>query len=100
MNTASSPPLISAMRGRLWLAGGLLALGGTALWMPSPMARAAGALLLGLSLLLAVFSLRCPSCGVSLFWHAVSQHPIGRWLSWLLDVRECPVCHYRIDTST
>ncbi len=100
MTTAGSPPLISAMRGRLWLAGGLLLVGGAALGTPYPVARAIGTLLAGLAVLLAVFSLRCPSCGMNLFWHAVSQHSVGSWLSWLLDVRECPVCHYRIDTST
>jgi hypothetical protein len=100
MKAASPAPLISAMRGRLWLASGLLALGGAALCMPSPMAQAAGPLLGSLALLLALVSLRCPSCGMNLFRHPVSKHTIGRWLSWLLDVRECPVCHYRIDTST
>ena len=110
MSDASSPPLISAMRGRLWRVGGLAALTAAALWTPSLIARAvgvepviitmAGTLLGCLVLLLAVVSLRCPSCGMSLCWHAVSKHSVGQWLNWLLDVQECPTCHYRIDNAS
>jgi hypothetical protein len=47
-----------------------------------------------LILVLAALLLRCRSCGHSLFWHAVSKHPVDRWMDWLLSVRECPQCGY------
>jgi DNA-directed RNA polymerase subunit RPC12/RpoP len=54
-----------------------------------------GAMLLGaVAFVSAILLLRCPSCGHSLFWHAVSKLPVGQWLNWLLDVQACPVCGY------
>lgn len=110
MSAANSQPLISAMRGRLWLVGGLTALAASLLFMPAPIGRTAGVdtdiitlagtLLFFLVLLLASVLLRCPSCGMSLCWHAVSKKSVGQWLNWLLDVQECPVCHYRIDDTS
>jgi predicted RNA-binding Zn-ribbon protein involved in translation (DUF1610 family) len=96
--------LIARQRGRFWLLGIVLGLAGCLMFAPawvervtrlSPDAIALRAMLLGfVAFIGAVLLLRCPSCGHSLFWHAVSTQPMGQWLNWLLDVQTCPVCGY------
>lgn len=105
MRDSSLAPLLGSMRVRVWLAGCLLASAGAALWMPSIIGRVtgvepvfvtlAGLLILGLASLLVIVAFRCPSCGKSLSWHAVSKHAAGQWLNWLMNVHECPACHHR-----
>ena len=102
--TSPPSPLLARQRGRLGLLGIVLAAAGCLMFAPAWAERVTrlsqdaitlGALLLGLvAFTSAIRLLRCPSCGHSLFWHAVSKNPAGQWLHWLLDVTTCPVCGY------
>lgn len=58
-----------------------------------------GTLMTGLAFALGIWLIRCPNCGHSLFWHAISKQSVGRWLHWLLDVNECPRCGYTAQES-
>jgi endogenous inhibitor of DNA gyrase (YacG/DUF329 family) len=101
MGLQSSPPLLTELKGRFQLIRGL--------WVVSMLALAtgfysyvgtlAGALLSCVTLVLAIALLRCSNCGKSLFWQAMSKHPVGQWLNWLLDVRECPACGHTAAAS-
>lgn len=37
-------------------------------------------------------TIRCPECGVRLFWKAMRQGTPMTWLGWLRSLRKCPVC--------
>ncbi len=39
-------------------------------------------------------SVRCPACGLSLAWYALSKQAHHAWLSWLLNVEVCPRCGF------
>lgn len=60
----------------------------------------AGVLLLCLALaatlggcFIALRGIRCPSCRMPWVQAALGR-PLGNWLGWLLDLRECPKCHF------
>jgi endogenous inhibitor of DNA gyrase (YacG/DUF329 family) len=56
---------------------------------------------LGLATLVAAcIAVRCPSCGMSLVWHAVSKKPFGAWLEWLLTETTCPKCGFTVTAAT
>jgi hypothetical protein len=38
--------------------------------------------------------MKCPACGVNLFWHAFGHAKYGNWLDWLLRGTSCPKCGY------
>ncbi len=38
--------------------------------------------------------LKCPSCGVNLFWYGLGHAKYGNWLDWLLTQSTCPKCGY------
>jgi predicted RNA-binding Zn-ribbon protein involved in translation (DUF1610 family) len=42
----------------------------------------------------ASLSVRCPACGLSLAWFALSKQAHHSWLSWLLDAKVCPRCGF------
>lgn len=42
----------------------------------------------------AVLSIRCPKCGLSLVWFAITTKSIGGWISWLFEVNTCPRCGF------
>jgi hypothetical protein len=39
--------------------------------------------------------LKCPGCGVNLFWYGLGHAKSGNWLDWLLKQSACPKCGYR-----
>jgi hypothetical protein len=39
--------------------------------------------------------LKCPGCGVNLFWYGLGHAKSGNWLDWLLRQSVCPKCGYR-----
>ncbi len=39
-------------------------------------------------------SVRCPHCSARWLWMAVTEQPSGKWITWLLRLRECPRCAY------
>lgn len=42
--------------------------------------------------------LRCPRCGLKLFWHAASTFDYTSWFSRFLAMTECPRCQFRRET--
>jgi hypothetical protein len=101
---ASTQPLIAPQRSKLWLWAAVLALSGVCLFAPEQLSRVVGASAVGVMLsgialgavaLLGVsLSVRCPRCGLSLAWYALSKQSHSAWLSWLLDVQTCPRCSF------
>jgi hypothetical protein len=53
-----------------------------------------GSLSLFASVLYLMRAIRCPTCHLALLQHAFAEVPYGRWLSWLLEAKECPKCGY------
>jgi hypothetical protein len=39
--------------------------------------------------------LKCPGCGINLFWYGLGHAKSGNWLDWLLKQSTCPKCGYR-----
>ena len=101
--------LVAAQSWKLRLSFVLLAIGGVCNFAAQPIARVIGVdpgLLLVFGVLLSIvaltfaaMSVRCPSCGLRLFWFAVSKKSVGAWLSWLLQLESCPRCHYPAGTE-
>jgi hypothetical protein len=55
--------------------------------------------LTGLSLGILGFLLKCilfvcPKCRARLLWKAIKHRPYHSWLSWLISLKECPVCRF------
>ena len=105
MNQATkTPSLIEPQRWKLWLFGFLLAVSGIGFFAPNPVASVVGsspvmvslaAVGIGCIVLVgAALSVRCPSCGLSLAWYALSKQAHNAWLSWLLDTKVCPRCGF------
>jgi hypothetical protein len=44
----------------------------------------------------ACISIRCPECGLSWLWHAISKKDVNQWVSWLLSFEKCPRCELNI----
>ena len=105
MNREFLLPLVQSQRWKLWLA----ALGGvvvaiayiapeevTGIVDAEPATLRLFAIVAGLVTMVALWaSVRCPSCGLKLVWHAMSTESARAWLSWLLDAKSCPKCGYR-----
>jgi len=49
-------------------------------------------LCLGGGLAWPAYSIRCRSCGLKLFWHALSARPHHDSIEWFLLVESCPGC--------
>lgn len=95
---------IALQRSKLWLWAAVLAMSGVCTFAPVQLSRFVGAsavsitlagIALGVVALLGVsLSIRCPRCGLSLAWYALSKQSHSAWLSWLLDVQTCPRCDF------
>lgn len=105
MNEAAThPSLIEPQRWKLWLLAALLIVSGVGLFAPAVVASLVGsgpalvnlaAVALGCFVLVgAALSVRCPACGLSLAWYALSKQAHHSWLSWLLDTKACPRCGF------
>jgi len=46
------------------------------------------------SAIFACQSIRCPQCGLSWVWHAVTKKNINEWLPCLISLQECPNCGF------
>lgn len=101
---ALSPSLVASQRWKLCLFASLLMVCGIGLFAPnnvanavgaSPVAVTLGSVALGVAVLIgATLSVRCPACGLSLVWYALSKQAHHAWLSWLLDTKACPRCGF------
>mgnify|MGYP003381700316 CR=1 FL=1 len=40
----------------------------------------------------AAVAIQCPRCHTMLFWKAVNEQPMGKWLDWLMTLERCPTC--------
>ena len=40
----------------------------------------------------AIFSIKCPKCKLKLLYFAIQKQKLGSWLTWLLELKECPQC--------
>ena len=97
--------LVAAQSWKLWLCAVMLLFAGGTYWWNQAIGQAFGmspalrglfsSLVVLVTFGFAALSVVCPSCGLHLAWFAVAQKPVGRWLSWLLQVESCPRCHYR-----
>lgn len=61
------------------------------------------ALVIILGVLIVLFSfafpcifMRCPNCGVKLFWMAISKQRSGQGMRWLFSQTSCPCCHNKL----
>lgn len=95
-------PLISHQRWKLRLAFAALLMSGAAMmfdkqlsavmsvqtYVPTLIGTAVGLA----AMVFSVIAVRCPQCGTSLAWLAISQKSSSSWLDWLLDVSVCPKC--------
>lgn len=99
-------PLVESQRWKLHIAFAMVLLSGSLMWFDRQLAAflavsqylptLVGTLLGFLTLVISVLAVRCPSCGVSLVWFAVSQKTVSGWLSWLLNESTCPKCGFSI----
>jgi len=48
----------------------------------------------------ACFSIRCPKCGASWLWDAVSGMDFRKWEEWFWNLEECPSCTGLADWDT
>jgi len=104
VNREFSRPLVQSHQWKLWLAAvavGLIAIAYiapervSAIVSLPPVTLELVATAAGLVTMLAVWaSVRCPSCGLQLVWHAMSTKGASTWLSWLLQAKSCPKCGY------
>jgi hypothetical protein len=46
-----------------------------------------------LSFIIFLIAIRCPHCGKSLSWWAVSTQAKGSWVSAFFGLEQCPFCH-------
>ncbi|SRR5229473_2474915 len=100
-----SPLLVSRQPWKLGVGFGLLAVSGIFTWFDSGVSRLLGfqryiptliGTFIGLSALaFLALALRCPGCGLRLFWHAISKKPINAWGNWLFETDTCPKCGYQ-----
>ena len=37
-------------------------------------------------------AIRCPTCKVSICWHAIRKEEANSWMNWLLRSEKCPAC--------
>jgi hypothetical protein len=42
--------------------------------------------------LAAIFSIKCPNCKLKLFYFAIRNQKLNSWLTWLIELEECPQC--------
>lgn len=56
---------------------------------------AAGTLLATIGALLAIYTIRCPKCGLPWLRWSLGHRPAGDWLHWLYRFEECPQCKHR-----
>ena len=56
---------------------------------------ALGASVAMISALFAVYSIRCPKCGLPWLRWSLGHRPAGDWLHWLYRFEECPQCKHR-----
>ena len=53
------------------------------------------AVIAAVALLWLIFSIRCPSCGLSLFWYAMTRRRASEVQVWAVKVEQCPRCGSR-----
>lgn len=41
------------------------------------------------------YGMKCPSCGINLFWYAVGYAKNLNWLDWVFHQSVCPKCGYK-----
>lgn len=56
------------------------------------MVAVGGIVLSVLSYVWGLLFIRCPRCRVKLLWLAFTEQTVQGWLSWLLDLEQCPKC--------
>lgn len=59
-------------------------------WIPS----VGGIVLFGVTLFLLAHGLKCPGCGINLFWYALAHAKNANWLDWMFKQSVCPKCGY------
>ncbi len=105
MNRSQSPiTLVAAQRWKLWLWAIVISFPVIGMYAPDQLAHAlnleredvtiSGIFVVFFVLAGASMSIRCPACGLSLAWYALSKQAHHAWLSWLLDVAVCPQCGF------
>ncbi len=67
--------------------------------VPKYLPTLVGTLLAFMTLAISVAAVKCPNCGVSLIWFAMSQETAGGWLAWLLRESTCPKCRFSVESN-
>ena len=60
-------------------------------------------LLLGLALASVVLMCawaRCPRCGSAVVWHALGRARVWKWMTAVVELRQCPACSFEGTDST
>ena len=96
--------LVMPQQWKLWLLGAMVGIMGLLIFANARVGaylgiHASAVELVGLAfgvitLIVGCLIIRCPSCGLSLLWHALSKKSLAKWLEWLLDVQTCPRCGF------
>ena len=102
-------PLIESQRWKLRIAFAMVVLAGSLMWFDQQLSASIGVArhlpafvgtVLGFATLgVSVVAVRCPECGVSLVWFALSKKTVTGWLAWLLDETTCPKCGYSVGVN-
>src|SRR5689334_12945344 len=58
-------------------------------------AAAICAMAFGSSFWILAHGMKCPACGVNLFWHGLGNAKYGNWLRWMKTLSLCPKCGFR-----
>ena len=105
MPDTNQQPLVKGRQWKLWLliilVVGLLFDEWIAQWLqvPSIYYVRIPLCLIAFFMLVVFLDIRCPRCKLGLMGYAISQKSIGKWLDWLLAVKECPKCGFRRDSA-
>ncbi len=49
--------------------------------------------------LLALYSIKCPNCGLKWVWWSISKQHFTRWLPWLHEFDHCPKCSHSVSSK-
>ena len=44
-------------------------------------------------------SIVCTSCGLRLFWYAITKKSVNAWGEWFINANACPRCGYKVGQS-
>lgn len=107
--TGTRTALVDSQLWKLRVAFAVVLVAGVLMWfdpqvsvltgVPQYLPTLVGMLLAFMTLAISVIAVRCPSCGASLLWFAISQKTANGWLAWLLHESTCPKCSFSVGNN-